>query len=78
MLKRTSVIVYFRSPKAVKQIEKFATVNYYHKKRRYAVCYVNEDEKDKLIEQLRAVKLVKRVEESLVENSEYQLDFDVK
>ena len=78
MLKRTSVVVYFRSPKAIKQIEKLTTVNYYHKKRRYAVCYVGEDEKANLIEQLKAIKLVKRVEDSLVENDEYQLDFDVK
>jgi uncharacterized protein YlbG (UPF0298 family) len=78
MLKRKSIIVYFRSPKAVKQIEKFATVNYYNKKRRYAICYVNEDKVDEIAKELKAVKLVKRVEVSLFETDEYQLDIDVK
>jgi len=78
MIKRTSVIVYFRSPKAVKQIEKIAPVNYYHKKRRYAVCYVNEAQKDAIIAQFQAMKLVKRVEESLFENDGYHLDMDVQ
>ncbi len=78
MVKRKSIIVYFRSPKAVKQIEKFASVNYYNKKRRYAVSYVNEDSIGKTIKQLKTIKLVKRVEESLFITDEYQIDFDVK
>jgi len=78
MVKRTSLIVYFRSPKALKQIEKIAPVSYYHKKRRYAVCYVNQEEKESMIGKFRTLKLVKRVEDSLFENDEYQLDMDVK
>ena len=78
MLKRKSIIVYFRSPKAVKLIEKVAPVNYYNKKRRYAICYVNEDQVEDATKELRAIKLVKRVEESLVETDEYELDIDVK
>jgi len=78
MVNRTSLIVYFRSPKALKQIEKIATVSYYHKKRRYAVCYCNQDEKESMITKFRELKLVKRVEDSLIENDEYQLNMDVK
>ncbi len=78
MIKRKSLIVYFRSPKAVKQIEKFTSVTYYHKKRHYAVCYVNEDDIELTIEKLKNMKLVKKVEESLFETDEYGLDFDVK
>ena len=78
MVKRKSIIIYFRSPKAVKQIEKFAPVNYYNKKRRYAISYVNEENLEKTITQLKAVKLVKRVEESLFVTDEYQIDFGVK
>jgi len=78
MVKRKSLIVHFRSPKAVKQIEKFVNVTYYHKKRHYAVCYINEEDAQQVLERLRKIKLVKKVEDSLFETDEYQLDFDVK
>lgn len=78
MIKRKSIIVYFRSPKAIKQIEQHSTIAYYHKHRKYAVCYVNETDVEEKIKQLQSLKLVKRVEESLFETDEYQLDFDVK
>ncbi len=78
MVKRKSLIVYFRTPKAVKQIEKVVTIKYFNKKRRYAICYVSEDSIAAKTEELKAIKLVKRVEESLFETDEYQMDFDVK
>lgn len=78
MIKRKSIIVHFRTPKAVKQIEQHAKVTYYNKKRRYAICYVNETEKASIMETLKKNKLVKRVEESLFETDEYQIDYNVK
>ncbi|AIO19662.1 hypothetical protein KQ51_01788 [Candidatus Izimaplasma bacterium HR1] len=78
MIKRKSLIVHFRTPKAVKLIENISPVIYYNKKRRYAICYVNEQEQEAKTNELRAIKLVKRVEESLVITDEYQIDFDVK
>ena len=78
MVKRKSLIVHFRSPKAVKEIEKVAAVSYYHKKRRYAICYIDEQSLEETIKKLKKIKLVKRVEESLFDNQEYQIDFDVK
>ena len=78
MIKRKSLIIHFRSPKAVKEIEKIATVKYYNKKRRYAIIYVSEGGKAKMLKDLKAIKLVKRVEESLFETDEYDIDFDVK
>ena len=77
-MKRISLIVHFRSPKAVKEIEKIAHVNYYHKKRRYAIVYVDEHTKDESIAALKKIKLVKRIQESLFETDEYQIDFNVK
>jgi len=78
MVKRKSIIVHFRSPKALKQVEQITDVTYYHKKRRYAVCYVNETDLEATMNKLQALKLVKRVEESLFETTEYEIDFDVK
>jgi len=78
MVKRKSLIVYFRTPKAIKQIDKVLPVVYYNKKRRYAICYSNEEEISKKTEELKMIKLVKRIEESKFETEEYQLEFDVK
>lgn len=78
MTKRKSIIVHFRTPKAVKMIDKILPVVYYNKKRRYAICYVNEQDLEEKSKELKAIKLVKRVEESLFETDEYQIDFDVK
>lgn len=78
MVKRKSIIVHFRSPKAVKDIEKITKVKYFHKKRRYAVCYLDENSMEQKMKELKQLKLVKRVEESLFETEEYNIDFDVK
>ena len=78
MVKRKSLIVYFRSPKVVKQIEKFVRIQNYNKKRRKAICYINEAEMEQTLDKLNKMKLVKKVEESLFDTDEYQLDFNVK
>jgi len=78
MVKRKSLIVYFRTPKAIKLIDRVLPVVYYNKKRRYAIVYSNEEEISVKTEELKAIKLVKKVEESMFETGEYQLEFDVK
>jgi uncharacterized protein YlbG (UPF0298 family) len=78
MVKRRSIIVYFRNPKVLKQVEKISEIKYYTKKKKYAIIYVNEEEVQATIDELRKNKLVRKVEESLFENEEYNLDFDVK
>ncbi len=67
--------MHFRTPKAVKQIEQHANVTYYNKKRRYAICYVNEEELKAKMKDLKALKLVRKVEESLFDTEEYQINF---
>lgn len=78
MLKRKSIIVYFKTPKVLKRVEQLATISYYNKKRRYAICYVNEEDIESITNQLRELKAIKRVEVSLFETDEYQLDLNVK
>jgi len=68
MIERTSLIVYFKSPKVLRNLGKIGEIYYYTKKNKYAVLYVNEEEKEAVIERLNNLKLVKRVEESLFEN----------
>ena len=78
MTNRKSLIVYFRTPKAIKQIAEFGELKYYTKKGKYAVLYLDEDKVEKTKEKLNQLKLVRKVDESLLESKEYQLDFDVK
>lgn len=75
MLKRKSIIVYFRNPKVLKQVEKFGEIKYFTKKKKYAVIYVNEEELEQKIKELQGLKLVRKVEESLLDTSEYQINF---
>jgi uncharacterized protein YlbG (UPF0298 family) len=78
MLKRISLIVYFRNPKALKRIEKVSDIKYFTKKKKYAIIYVTEEEKDDKIKQLKEIKLVRKIEESMLENDGYQIDFNVQ
>ena len=78
MLTRVSLIVYFRNPKALKKIEEISEIKYFTKKKKYAVIYVNQEEKDDKISKLREIKLVKKIEESMLENDGYQIDFNVQ
>ena len=78
MIVRRSLIVYFRTPKAIKQIAEFGELKYYTKKGKYAVLYLDENKVEETKEKLNQLKLVRKVEESLLDNKEYQLEFDVK
>lgn len=78
MTNRVSLIVYFRNPKAVKHIANIAEIKYYTKKSKFAIIYVNEEEKQEKIKELKKIKLVRKIDESLIENEEYQLDFNVQ
>ncbi len=78
MVDRKSLVVYFRNPKAIKQLAEFGELKYYTKKGKYAILYLNKEDQGAVTEQLLKMKLVRKVEESLFENTEYQLEFDVK
>jgi uncharacterized protein YlbG (UPF0298 family) len=75
MLKRKSLIIYFRNPKALKQLEKFGEIMYFTKKKKYAIMYVNEEELQEKVKEIQALKLVRKVEESLFDTNEYQINF---
>jgi uncharacterized protein YlbG (UPF0298 family) len=67
--------VYFRNPKVLKQVEKFGEIKYFTKKKKYAVIYVNEEELEQKKKEIQGLKLVSRVEESLLDTTEYQINF---
>ena len=78
MTTRKSLIVYFRTPKAIKQIADFGELMYYTKKGKYAVLYLDDNKVEETKEKLNQLKLVRKVEDSLIDNEQYQLEFDVK
>lgn len=74
MLKRKSVIVYFRNPKALKHIEKINPITYFSKKKKYAILYMNEEEIEVKIKELKEIKLVIKTEESMLNNEQYEIE----
>ncbi len=78
MLSRQSLIVYFRNPKVLKQLKRFGNVAYFHKKRKYAVIYVNGDQVTAIVEELRKFRHVRKVDVSQLDFSMYDIDFNVK
>lgn len=78
MLKRISLIVYFRTPKVLRRVRKICDVSYYHKKRRYAVVYIDENKCDDIIDRLTKLRHIRKVEQSHFNMERYQLEMDVK
>jgi uncharacterized protein YlbG (UPF0298 family) len=78
MIQREALIIYYKNPKLIKTIKSFGNVTYYHKKRHYAVVYVNGDEKEKIIKELRAIRGIKYVDESYLDQSAYAFEADVQ
>lgn len=73
MQERVSLIVYYKSPKALKQIQQHGNVTYYHKKRHYAVLYVDAADVEKTIKSLKSLRHIRYVEQSQLDQSAYDL-----
>ncbi len=76
MQERVSLIVYYKSPKALKLIQQHGNVTYYHKKRHYAVLYVDAKDVDKTIKSLKTIRQIRYVEQSQLDQSAYNLSND--
>ncbi len=76
MHNRKSLIVYFKSPRVIKRLKKHGNVTYYHKKRKYAILYINEDRYDEVMKDLKRLNHVRRVEESLLDDEPYRFSED--
>ncbi len=74
MQERKCLIVYFKNPKVLKRVKQHGNVSYFHKKRKYAVLYVNADEVEKVSSSLNQLRHVRRVELSQLDDSPYQID----
>ncbi|MBN2504480.1 MAG: DUF2129 domain-containing protein [Bacilli bacterium] len=72
MVKRKGIIVYFQNKKVAKEIEK-AGVNiaYVNPKANYLSGYVDADNFEKVKKQIQNLRLVRRVDESLVDMDEF-------
>jgi|AntRauTorcE11898_2_1112593.scaffolds.fasta_scaffold00395_13 uncharacterized protein YlbG (UPF0298 family) len=69
MQSRKSLIVYFKSPKVLKKLKSLGNLTYYHKKRKYAVLYVNGDKIDTIMNDIKRLHHVKYVELSRLDDS---------
>jgi uncharacterized protein YlbG (UPF0298 family) len=78
MVERQALIVYFRNPKALKDIQRVGNVVYHHKKRKYAVVSVDKDDSESVMKKMRQNRQIKYVDWSYLDQSIYTIDFDVK
>lgn len=72
MQPRKSLIIYFKSPKVLKRLKTYGNLAYYHKKRKYAVLYVDEENMDDLIKKIEKLHHVRRAEPSLLDDTAYK------
>lgn len=78
MIQREAIIVYYKNPKLVKTIKSYGHLTYFHKKRHYAVVYIDAANKENIIKELRAIKGIKYVDESYLDQSAYAFELDVQ
>lgn len=78
MINREAIIVYYKSPKLLKVIRDYGHITYFHKKRHYAVVYINSDEKEAAMKKLRALRGIKYVDETHLDRDMYTFDLDVQ
>ncbi len=78
MIQREAIIVYYKNPKLVKTIKNYGHLTYFHKKRHYAVVYVDAAAKENVMKELRAIRGIKYVDESYLDQSAYAFELDVQ
>lgn len=61
---RIGLIVWVHHFKALKRLERFGTVHYVSRKMKYVVMYINKDQEQKVIEQLKRWNFVKEIDKS--------------
>lgn len=74
MQSRKSLIVYFKSPKVLKKLKTYGNLTYYHKKRKYAVLYVDGDKVDHLIGEIKKLHHVRYAEVSRLDDDQFTLE----
>ena len=78
MFERMSLVIYYRTPKVLKNLKKFGHVAYYHKKRRYAILYINAPDETTIINALQKNRQIRKIERSELDTEAYNLSQDVK
>ncbi len=72
MVKRKGIIVYFQNKKVEKDVEKAGVnITYLNPKARYLTGFVDADDYEKVRKQLQKFRLVRKVDESLVDMDEF-------
>ncbi len=78
MINREPIVVYYRSPKLVKLLRKMGNLTYYHRKRHYAIIYVDAENKETIMKDIRNLRGVKYVDESHLDRDMYAFDLNVQ
>ncbi|MCB4955662.1 YlbG family protein [Streptococcus mutans] len=65
--KRLGLIVYLYYNRDTRKLNKYGNVVYHSRRMRYSVLYIAQDETDKTIEEIGALKFVKKVLPSYID-----------
>ena len=68
MVERKGIVIYFQNKKVIKNIKKFdINISYINEAGRYMTGYVDSKDFNTIKKELNNLKLVKKVDESLIE-----------
>ena len=77
MVDRKGFIVFFKTPKVINEIENIANVTYISKKKKYLIAYCDAKRYEGYSKQIRQVKGVTSIIESLHDMSDYSFEENV-
>lgn len=70
-ISRKLLVVYYNNPQAIKKLEKHGNLIYHSNKLKYAYLYIDAKEVKSATNNIKNIKGVYKVEESLLEMEEY-------
>jgi len=73
MVSRKGIVIYYTTAKVVQEIEKLGVhIVYKNDKRNYLTGYIDSTQFERVKKQIETMKTIKKVEESLLENTNYE------
>ncbi len=73
MVSRKGIVIYYTTAKVVQEVEKLGVhIVYKNDKRNYLTGYIDSTQFERVKKQIEMMKTIKKVEESLLENTNYE------
>lgn len=73
-IEREALIVHFKSPKVIRKLSHYGNLKYVSKKQFYAYLFVDANNCDKIVKELKDLYHVSSVEKSLIDLSKFSFE----